>query len=74
MIDIFIAQFTESVSTGFVLNESACIIWIVVGTHGTESKGGTVTPHFTDTTVVGRVRNHDKQCLIQILFSHSWNL
>lgn len=39
VVDILITQFPETVSTCFVLNHTACIKRITVGTHGAEGNG-----------------------------------
>lgn len=73
VINVLIAQLSESVSACLMLDDAAGIERITVGTLRTESNSRTIFPHLADAAVIGRIRNHDDQGLIQIALVDGWS-
>ena len=73
MINVLIAQLSESVSACLMLDDATGIERIAVGTLRTKSNSRTIFPHLADAAVIGRIRNHDDQGLIQIALVDGWS-
>ncbi len=71
VINVLIAQLSESVSACLMLDDATGIEWITIGTLRTEGNSRTVFPHLADAAVIGRIQDyHDDQGLIQIALVH----
>ena len=73
VINVLIAQLSESVTACLMLDDTTGIERITIGTLRTEGNSRTVFPHLADATVIGRIRNDDDQRLIQIALVHGWS-
>ena len=56
-----------------MLDDATGIEWITIGTLRTEGNSRTIFPHLADAAVIGRIRNHDDQGLIQIALVDGWS-
>ena len=73
VINVLIAQLSESVSACLMLNDATGIERITIGALRTEGNSRTIFPHLADAAVIGRVRNDDDQRLIQIALVYGWS-
>ena len=73
MINVLIAQLSESVSACLMLDDATGIERITIGALRTEGNSRTIFPHLADAAVIGRIRNYDDQGLIQIALVDGWS-
>ena len=57
-------------ATGLVLDDTARVKWITIGTLWTESDGRAIFPHLANTTIVCAVGHDDDERLIQVAFCY----
>ena len=73
VINVLIAQLSESVSACLMLNHATGIERITIGALRTEGYCRSVLPHLADATIIGRIRNDDNQRLVQIALVYGWS-
>ena len=68
-IDVYvlIAELSESVSSGFVLDDSTEVQRVTVVAHRAIGDGRSAIVHIGDASVVGCVRNNDDECPVEVL-------